>query len=130
MGCCKEHDIAMQTINEHLDSYHWFTYDELTDKIILNGGILRTSICVTIRDYLEKIMAVGILLHKPGSDSYIMNPLWLTYHKKPKENEEILNESLKKFLKEKIGAENEEQLREIYGERLIEDFPDILKIAA
>jgi hypothetical protein len=130
MSCCREHGNTMRTINEHLDSYHWFTYNELTDKILENGGILRTSICVTIRDYLETVMAVGALLRKPGSDSYIMNPLWLTYHHESKKFEEILNDSLKEFLKEKIGAKNEDQLREIFGEDLINEYPNILKIAS
>ena len=37
-----------------------FTLKEVSDEIIQNGGILRTDIGVTIKDYLNCLCAIGI----------------------------------------------------------------------
>ena len=63
---CTEHKIALTVINKYIEEGNRFTYDELTKEIILKGGILRTSIGVTIRMYLDRLQSVGLLVYDPS----------------------------------------------------------------
>lgn len=70
---CNEHQIALKVINSHIDSGSDFTYDEITKEIINEGGILRTSIGVTIRMYLKSLREIGLLIFDSSSEKFIVN---------------------------------------------------------
>ena len=46
-----------------------FSLNEVSEEIIKNGGILRTDIGITIKDYLECLCAIG-LLERINEDIY------------------------------------------------------------
>lgn len=61
MCTCKEHEITVKTINELIDTFRFFNYDHLIDLIDQRGGTYRTSVGVTIREYLEESVRGGII---------------------------------------------------------------------
>ena len=65
---CKEHQIALKVINGHLDSGKSFTYNQITNEIHSEGGILRVSIGITIKMYLKSLKEVGLLTFDPKSE--------------------------------------------------------------
>lgn len=67
---CKEHQIALKVINQHIDSGKNFTYDQITEEILQNEGILRVSIGVTIRMYLKNLIEIGLLAFDPQKNVY------------------------------------------------------------
>ncbi len=118
------YEITFRVINRKIDSFRKFSYVELTKEIIDNDGILRTSIMVTIKDYLERIMSAGIIFREGGTDFYIGNPLMLlNLYKK----NVPFSDSLKEKFKEKTKIENEAQLVEVFGESLIKENPKLLE---
>jgi hypothetical protein len=69
----KEHDIALRVINTHIDNEDSFQYDALCAEIISEGGILRTSICVTIKMYLESLESIGLIVYNHKTGRYDIN---------------------------------------------------------
>ena len=120
----KEHEIALGTINEKIDSFQRFTYDEHCKEIIKRGGILRTSIMVTIRDYLDKILPVGVLFFDSQKGFYIGNPLFFLQFKRPL----IFDEEELKEVRKDTGIENEKQLRKRFGDYIVDKNPILLQI--
>lgn len=70
---CTEHQTTLKVINRHIDKGDSFTYDELTNEIVNAGGILRTSIGVTIRMYLERMQAIGLLVFDATQGKFIVH---------------------------------------------------------
>ncbi len=77
---CNEHQIALKVINEHIDAGSSFTYDQITREILDEGGILRTSIGVTIRMYLKSLKEIGLLVFDSKSENFKVNKNALTEH--------------------------------------------------
>lgn len=70
---CKEHQSTLKVINTYIDNGKDFTYDQLTDDIIKAKGILRTSIGVTIRMYLDRLQSIGLLVFDSKTGRYIVH---------------------------------------------------------
>jgi len=70
---CTEHQTTLKVINHHIEKGDSFTYDELANAIVNSGGILRTSIGVTIRMYLERMQAIGLLIFDSTQGKFIVH---------------------------------------------------------
>lgn len=70
---CTEHQTTLKVINNYIDEGKDFTYDQLTDDIIKAKGILRTSIGVTIRMYLDRLQSIGLLVLDNKSGNYVVH---------------------------------------------------------
>lgn len=124
----KEHEITLKTINEKIDSFRRFTYDKLCKEIIKNGGILRTSIMVTVKDYLDRLVDLRCIFlgfdSKTHDAFYIGNPLFPFQFNGPP----VFGEKEQKEIQKDTNIKNEEQLRKRFGDNIVDSNSDLLKI--
>lgn len=62
--------IARATTQAFLMKKESFTYSELQQEILKQGGILRVSLCVTIADHLKDLEGDGMVKHIIGTDKF------------------------------------------------------------
>jgi hypothetical protein len=67
---CKSFEIAIDIVNEYLKKGVPFTYDELCNSIINNGGVLRVYSSMTVSEYLRDLATIGILFYNVYSEHY------------------------------------------------------------
>ena len=67
-----EMDVAKQIIHEKICEAKEFSLDELQKEIIQEGGVLRVSPGVTIKDYLNILDEAGVVKYNPHDNSYIV----------------------------------------------------------
>lgn len=58
----KEHEIAIDVINDEVAKREKFTYESICKEIVSKGGILRVSIGDTIGMYLKNLVRNNILI--------------------------------------------------------------------
>ena len=68
---CTQHEIAIDVIDRHISSKEPFTYDEITNEIVNEGGILRVSIGVTIGMYLQKLVNQNVVSFDPSTSKFV-----------------------------------------------------------
>ena len=67
---CKPFEIAKTTVNEFIKKEEPFGFEEVQDKILTNGGVLRVAPGVTISDYLEVYEEKKIIFYNNFTDKY------------------------------------------------------------
>lgn len=65
-------DVAKQIVHEKICEAEDFSLDELEKEIIQEGGILRVSPGVTIKDYLKILDEAGAIKYNPHNNNYIV----------------------------------------------------------
>lgn len=65
-------DVAKQIIHEKICEAKDFSLDELEKEIVKEGGVLRVSSGVTVKDYLKILDEAGVIKYNPNNDNYIV----------------------------------------------------------
>lgn len=61
---CREHVIARNTVLTFIKEKSEFTFSDVKRCILRNKGIMRVSIGVTVKDYLEDFEKNGVIKYK------------------------------------------------------------------
>lgn len=69
----KEHKIAKETINNIINRKEPFTFDELQDKIIENGGILRIQPHYSVGEYIMGLEKESTIVFNPEDKKFHIN---------------------------------------------------------
>lgn len=70
----KEHKICKNTIEKLINSNEPFSYKEACEKVIENGGFLRTSPGTTLGEYLVTLQEMEIIQYEfIGNEMYFKN---------------------------------------------------------
>jgi len=67
---CKEFEICRNTVTAYLISKKEFTYDELMNRILDNGGVFRISNTRNLHQYMEDFERKGMLTYSPAEGKY------------------------------------------------------------
>lgn len=65
-------NVAKQIIHEKICEAKDFSLDELEKEIVKEGGVLRVSSGVTVKDYLKILDEAGVIKYNPNNDNYIV----------------------------------------------------------
>ena len=67
---CKEHKIAKSIIDEKVNGSEPFSFSEITQAILKEGGILRVASGTTIGEYLMQLEDNGIIKFIPKENRF------------------------------------------------------------
>ena len=77
---CKEFEICRNTVTAYLISKKEFTYDELMNRILDNGGVFRISTTVSLNDFLDDFVYAGMIKYSPAENKYFNNKMKRRYN--------------------------------------------------
>ncbi len=69
---CKKFEIARNTVVSFIVEKDCFSYDELQNKILNDGGVLRISTTQTLDNYLNYYEKSGFIKYSPKTKSFFI----------------------------------------------------------
>lgn len=116
----EECKITREVICNFLETYRFFTFDNLCETIINKGGIFRTSPGVTLREYLTELEQIGYAIYIPKIDSYIGNPFFRLTVVPYAVGKPLVHENLKAKFIELTGVGTMQELKKVFR---VHEFP-------
>ena len=74
------HQLSLDVINDKIFKNIPFSKKEVCDEILSKGGILRVGICVTIGDYLEKLVENEVISFDMTMERYYTTQKFINEH--------------------------------------------------